>query len=106
MKKTSDLAILAIGIYVFNQIVLSVVMLDYVRFVDSLEYFTPFWALQSEARFETGTEKLFYVLEGLINLALVGTMVFLIVSRGKQSESSSKPSIASFGTPQSPPPQG
>lgn len=100
MKKTNDLAVLAIGVYVFHQIVLSVVVLDYVSFVDSLKWFTPIGALQSDF---AGAEKFFYVLEGIINLAMVGAMVFLIVSRGKQAESISNPSIASFGTSASSP---
>ena len=102
MKKPSDLAILAIGIYVFHQIVLSVVLLDYYSFVDSLKWFTPIGPLQSGAE---GTEKVWLVLEGIINLAMVGAMVFLIVSRGKRAEPTSNPSIASFGTPVSHPRQ-
>jgi len=102
MKKPSDLAILAIGIYVFHQIVLSVVLLDYYSFVDSLKWFSPIGALQSGVE---GTEKFFFVLEGIVNLAMVGVMVFLIVSRGKQSGPTSNTSITSFGTPVSHPRQ-
>ncbi len=96
MKKSTDLAILGIGIYVFNQLVLSVALLDNYSFIDSLKSFTPIWALQ-EGYFEA-TTKFFFILEGVINLALVGVMAFLIVNRGKESGSTTKASITSFGT--------
>ena len=102
MKKPGDLAILAIGIYVFHQIVLTVLLLDYWSFVDSLKWFTPIGPLQSGAE---GTEKIWYVLEGIINLALVGTMVFMIIARGKKSGNPAGSSLASFGTSSSSTPQ-
>jgi hypothetical protein len=93
MKKPADLAILAIGVYVFHQIVLSTILLDYVSFSDSLKWFTPIGPLQ-----EDYDGKFFDVLGGIINLALLGTMVFLIIGRGKQSGSTPGASVASFGT--------
>ena len=92
MKKPSDLAILAIGIYVFHQIVLSVVLLDYVTFADSLKWFTPIGALQNGS-------SVYNVLGGIINLALVGVMVFLIIARGKDSAPTKGVSASDFGTP-------
>ena len=94
MKKPSDLAILAIGIYVFHQIVLSVVLLDYVTFADSLKWFTPIGALQNGS-------SVYNVLGGIINLALVGVMVFLIIARGKDSAPAKGVSASDFGTPTS-----
>ena len=99
MKKPSDLAILAIGIYVFHQIVLSVVLLDYVSFIDSLKYFTPIEALTAE--YYGGVEKFYDVLRGIINLALVGVMVFMIIARGKDSAPTKGLSASDFGTPTS-----
>ncbi len=94
MKKPADLAILAIGIYVFHQIVLSVVLLDYVTFADSLKWFTPIGALQNG-------NSVYNVLGGIINLALVGVMVFLIIARGKDSAPTQGVSASDFGTPAS-----
>ena len=92
MKKPSDLAILAIGIYVFHQIVLSVVLLDYVTVAESLKWFTPIGALQNGS-------SVYNVLGGIINLALVGVMVFLIIARGKDSAPTKGVSASDFGTP-------
>lgn len=97
------MAILAIGVYVFHQLVLSVILLDYLTLTNSLKWFTPIGALQSD--FE-GTEQFFYFLEGVINLLLVGAMVFLIAKRGKDSGSTPNTSITSFGTSVPSPPQG
>ena len=94
MKKPSDLAILAIGIYVFHQIVLSVVLLDYVTVAESLKWFTPIGALQNG-------NSVHNVLGGIINLALVGVMVFLIIARGKDSAPTKGVSASDFGTPTS-----
>jgi hypothetical protein len=96
MKKPADLAILAIGVYVIHQIVLSAILLDYVSFTDSLKWFTPIGPLQ-----EDYDGKFFDVLGGIINLALVGTMIFLIVARSKDSGSTRGNSLESFGAPAS-----
>ncbi len=96
MKKPADFAILAIGIYVFHQIILPVILFDYVTFIDSLKYFTPIGPL-TEGYYE-GTEKFHAVLGGIINLALVGAMVFMIMARGKKSGSVQGSSAADFGT--------
>jgi|688.fasta_scaffold143152_1 hypothetical protein len=96
MKKSSDLAIIGIGIYVFNQLVLSVALLESFSFIDSLKGFTPIWALQDD--FFGGKARFFYILSGVINLVLVGVMAFLIVNRSKESGSTPKASITSFGT--------
>lgn len=98
MKKPADLAILAIGLYIFHQIVLSVVLLDYVNFTDALKYFTPIGALQSGMG---GGDKFYGVLGGIINLALVGAMVFMIIARGKDSAPTKGVSASDFGTPTS-----
>ena len=99
MKKNSDLAILAIGLYVFHQIVLSVVLLDYVTFTHSLKNFTPIEALTAD--YYGGVEKFYAVLGGILNLALVGVMVFLIIARGKDSAPTQGVSASDFGTPTS-----
>ena len=97
MKKPADFAILAIGIYVFHQIILPVILFDYVSFIDSLKYFTPIGPL-TEDYYRGGTEKFHAVLGGIINLALVGAMVFMIMARGKKSGSVQGSSAADFGT--------
>jgi membrane-bound metal-dependent hydrolase YbcI (DUF457 family) len=99
MKKPADLAILAIGIYVFHQIVLSVVLLDYVTVAESLKWFTPIGPLTED--FYGGVEKFYDVLKGIINLALVGVMVFMIIARGKDSAPTKGLSASDFGTPTS-----
>ena len=48
MKKPTDFAILAIGLYVFHQIILPVILFDYVSFIDSLKYFTGAQVLVTE----------------------------------------------------------
>lgn len=100
MKKPADIAILAIGVYIFHKIVLSVILLDYFSLSESLKRFTRIDILQQE-NFEWGTEKFFLVMEGIINLALVGTMIFLIVTRSKDSGSTRGNSLESFGAPAS-----
>lgn len=96
MKKPADFAILAIGIYVFHQIVLSVVLLDYVTVAESLKWFTPIGPLTVGEY--GGVEKFYDVLKGIINLALVGVMVFMIIARGKDSKPTQGVSVSDFGT--------
>ena len=99
MKKISDLAIIAIGLYVVHQIILPVVLVDQVSFIDTLKYFTPIGPLTED--YYEGKDKFYAVLGGIINLALVGVMVFMIVARGKDSKPTQGVSASDFGTPTS-----
>jgi hypothetical protein len=99
MKKSADLAILAIGLYIFHQIILPVVLFDYLSLIDSLKYFTPIGPLTGD--YYSGKEKFHAVLGGVINLALVGAMVFLIMTRGKKSAPTQGVTASDFGTPTS-----
>lgn len=96
MKKPADFAILAIGIYVFHQIVLSAILSGSWSFFESIKYFTPIEALSAD--FFDKWDKVYFVLEGIINLALVGVMVFMIIARGKNSGPVQGSSAADFGT--------
>ena len=75
------------------------ILFDYVRPIDSLKYFTPVGPFFRDFYgFGYGSGKFYSVLEGIINLALVGVMVFMIIARGKNSGSVQGSSAADFGT--------
>lgn len=82
MKNARLFAIIGISAYVFNSIILSTIILDYWTLGDSLKWFTPLGAIL-DGEYMDGSQRFIEIFGGLINIALVATLVLLLMAKDK-----------------------